>query len=312
MLSKIGLITTWQCNYECLHCLQGHPKASSYFPVSLMEKLLIQARQFGANHLSFTGGEPRFHPEFEDLVYAGQHHGYTWSLVSNGSSVKPYLSLMQETRPSFRKISLSLDGANPKTHDRIRNQDGAFEQAILSAKTYLNNGFDVELKTCINRLNIGEMQEIVDLAVGLGIRRVNFGVLIPTEINQALEITEAEMIKVKNTINEINVNHNSLVALGATSLYNAGGIHFCTILNLRAITFNPLGELLFCCNTDKTRTNLGSLKDNNLSELLLNWIKISERLKMDRLEKISVGEMGPGFDTCSYCRQFFDIYHPIS
>ncbi len=127
MIKGITLLVTKRCDLQCEHCLRGHPKNKDDFPLSLLDKLLNEAMQFGAGHVGLTGGEPHLHRQFDQVVSKIVSYGFSWGFASHGQRTKPYLPLMEKYREQFRYARLSLDGATPAIHDEIRGRIGSFE-----------------------------------------------------------------------------------------------------------------------------------------------------------------------------------------
>lgn len=304
MIDTIILLTTMRCNYNCRHCLQGAGKDPVDFPLDLFPHLLTEARQFGAKHVGFTGGEARLHPGFEQMVETVLQHGYTWSLNSNGSQTEPYLELMKRSDGAFKSVSLSLDGADAETHDRLRQREGAFEAVIQSAQTYIEHGFDVKLTTCLHTENKHQTAEIVALGEKLGVKSIKCAGLIPAEGIELQPLSNQESYDLYQQIQDLNANSDVLVQ-AASALYTRGGINFCSTLNLRSLTFSPQAELLFCCDAQGGNPVIGSLYKQGLPELIEGWITTVENLKKVRTRRIAHGQMGEGFDTCQFCNLNF-------
>ena len=98
----VALITTLRCDLACAHCLRGHPDERPDFPLDLLPRLLVEAKPFGVRHIALTGGEPRLHPQFEQIVAMVVGAGYTWSFVSNGMQTAPYEPLVERYREQLK------------------------------------------------------------------------------------------------------------------------------------------------------------------------------------------------------------------
>ena len=62
------------------------------------------------------------------ILAAGQRLGIPTSLVTNGTYLDRWVDELAELRP--HKITVSLDAADPATHDKSRGKVGAFEDAM--------------------------------------------------------------------------------------------------------------------------------------------------------------------------------------
>jgi len=304
MLTKLILITTYRCDLHCQHCLQGFPREHLDFPVELLEKLLTEAMPFGARQVNLTGGEAHLHPQFEYIVETIAGYGYTWGLISHGQRTEPYLPSMKKFRKQFKSVSLSLDGAMPELQDELRGQQGAFERVTSSVKTYVDNGFEVWIKTSLNQKNKMQLEEFVEIAANLRAKGIMFAGTIPFAWNQHLLLSDEEALELYNKI--ISLRPHAPVELKTSSaLYTRGGVNFCQVLNLSNITISPRGNFDFCCDVHQPKGAIGSLRDNSFSKLVQTWLKNSARLQNKRAEQIASGMMGERFDTCAFCNDYF-------
>jgi hypothetical protein len=76
---------------------------------------------------------------------------------------------------------------------------------------------------------------------------------------------------------------------------------------LSHLTFNPRGEMMFCCDIDHEGALVGSLRNHSLPELIRIWLEQSAKLQVHRAERISIGKMGELFDTCAFCNYYFEL-----
>lgn len=304
MLTKLILITTYRCDLHCQHCLQGFPREHSDFPVELLDKLLTEAMPFGARHVNLTGGEAHLHPQFEYIVETIVNYGYTWGLISHGQRSEPYLPLMEKYRKQFKTVGLSIDGATSEIHDELRGRKGSFEKVTASARTYVENGFEVWIKTSLNQKNKVQMEALIKLAANLGAKGIMFAGTIPFAWNQHLLLSDEESFGLYQKINSLR--HGAPVKLRTSSaLHTRGGVNFCQVLNLSDITVSPRGNVDFCCDVHQPKGSMGSLRDHSFSALVQTWLEKSASLQRKRAEQIASGTMEQGFDTCAFCNRYY-------
>ena len=77
-----------RCNYDCSYCpAEIHDNFSAHTSIDLLEKTVDQLSELGKPiRLSFTGGEPTVHPDFEDLLEYCKRKGIFWiNLTTNGT-----------------------------------------------------------------------------------------------------------------------------------------------------------------------------------------------------------------------------------
>ncbi len=303
MINHLTMITTLRCDLKCQHCLRGYADERPDFPLELLDKLLVEALPFGANHVALTGGEPHLHPQFEQLVEKIVAYGYTWHFVSNGQQTEPYLPLMEKYRESFRHVTLSIDGATAKTHDELRQRPGAFEKVVAAARRYVELGYKVRLSSTLNQKNQNELADLVELGAQLGAYALGFAGTIPTPWNQELVLSDQEALELYQQSLALR-RQVSLELQTVSSLHTRGGVNFCNILNLCELAFNSRGELIFCCDTTENGAVIGALREFSLAHLIKRWLVQSSHLQAKRAEWIAAGKMGEKFDTCRFCNNF--------
>jgi MoaA/NifB/PqqE/SkfB family radical SAM enzyme len=305
MLNNIAIITTTRCDLKCRHCLRGFPEERPDFPIELLDKLLTEALPFGAHHIGLTGGELYLHPQFDRIVEKIVAYGFTWHFVTNGQNPKPYLQIMERYKDTFGYLSLSIDGAVAATHDELRNKKGAFNQAVASAKEYIQEGYKVKIASTLHRKNKDEMEAMLNLAVELGAKGIGFGGIIPTPWNQDLVLSDEESIQLWEKANGLREKTGFEIRT-VSALHTRGGVNFCNNLNLRELTFNSRGELMFCCDTINHGAVIGSLYEESISELMQKWLEKSCKLQKQRAKHITNGELGQNYDTCAFCNDYLD------
>lgn len=77
-----------RCNYDCSYCpVEIHDNYSQHTAIDILEKTVDQLSDLGKPiRLSFTGGEPTVHPDFEDLLEYCKRKGIFWiNLTTNGT-----------------------------------------------------------------------------------------------------------------------------------------------------------------------------------------------------------------------------------
>ena len=239
------------------------------------------------------------HPDFTKIVETITRFGYLWSFVSNGQRTDRYLPVMKKYKDNFNNVNLSIDSSIPEIHDAIRRKKGAYQKAIDSAKTYINNGFPVVIKTSLNKMNKSNVEAIVEHAQILGATGVVFGGTIPTQWNRHLVLSEIESKELFDEI-ESRSKDATIRVETSSSLFTKGGIYFCNNLSLYHLSINQNGEVTFCCDIRPNVAVLGSLRTNPLTELIKRRLEYSTALQQYRVDMINTGNLEELFDSCAF------------
>ena len=159
--------TTKACLLSCRHCrATALPEA---MPGELSRaaghRLLEQVADFGkpAPILILTGGDCLMRPDLLELTVEARRLGLTVALSPSvtpsltPSAMAPFLKL------GVKVVSISLDGAAPATHDRVRGVPGHFEETVAALGWLGQAGFKVQVNTTVMRENMGELADVAAL-----------------------------------------------------------------------------------------------------------------------------------------------------
>jgi len=112
-------------------------------------------------------------------------------------------SIKKLKRTGIKALSFSLDGISPRTHDTIRQADGAFEATVKAAKIARDAGVRFQINTTISKLNIDEFVGIADLALKLGATCFNPFILVPTGRGSRIPDAIIDPIEYESLLNEL-------------------------------------------------------------------------------------------------------------
>ena len=76
-----------------------------------------------------TGGEPLLREDIFELAAYGSSLGHRMVMAVNGTLLTPAIA-RQLKEAGIQRLSISIDGANAASHDRLRQVAGAFEGAL--------------------------------------------------------------------------------------------------------------------------------------------------------------------------------------
>ena len=153
------------CLKQCLHCVtRSSPSISQAndLPPEQWHKIFKSLREWGVVSLVFTGGEPLMKVGiYETLAYANEL-GFNISLLTDFDGMKQSDIDKLRALAHLNDIQTSLDGATEETHDYIRGT-GSFKKTLRRLELLQNNGLSFTISTSINKLNIKEIDGIIEL-----------------------------------------------------------------------------------------------------------------------------------------------------
>lgn len=121
------LIITVNCNFRCQMCTFWHKRTQDP-SLKTIKYWIKELADFGIKEIDIGGGEPFLHKDLVAIIREIKSQGMKCSLTTNGWLVEkvPF--------PPVDSFEVSVDGAKPQTHDKIRGVKGAWERAIKAAK----------------------------------------------------------------------------------------------------------------------------------------------------------------------------------
>ncbi len=171
---------TNMCNLRCLHCYQ---KADRPLPseLSLKEKLWIveEFDEAGIAAIALSGGEPTIHPDYLTIVKAAAKRGIYVATATNGWRFADLDELKKAVDAGLRYIEVSIDSAYMNRHDRFRGVEGSWNKAVKALENAVKIGLSHAMAVTITKYNIDEVDDILDLAESIGVKRVVFFNFIP-------------------------------------------------------------------------------------------------------------------------------------
>ena len=172
------------CNLHCLPCeARGKPFYNSEeekrITLGIYKSIIDEAASVGVKiiHLS-GGGEPLAADKTIYIMEYIKQNNIKGSIVTNGTLFNEYL-IKKLIMFSWDVILYSIDGADAKTHDYIRNYNGAFKKIIESIKQF--NYYKSKLKNekpelwmclVLNSYNYKTIREYMHLAYSLNIKKI--------------------------------------------------------------------------------------------------------------------------------------------
>jgi len=312
-MARLVIELTNRCNLRCQHCFDARHAATGELPLAMIERVLREGHGCGIDHLAFTGGEPTLHRQFPVIVERVYAEAYTYSLVSNGVNFPQIALLLLRSRPSFKGVTFSLDGAREATHDRLRGQ-GSYRQVMRAASLCIMQDLPFTLNMVLTAHNRDEVAEMVKLAARLGSAGVRFGWLMPTPATAArgLDLSPDERRAVEAAIRRLQ--SDAPVAVGmAPGYFSASPFFPCAPLEREEYNLDYQGNVTLCCQlsgyaggTPGTDV-VGNLHELSLAEAVDRFHQRVAMYLADKWNKVSRGEFKRlDHFPCWYCVQYLN------
>jgi radical SAM protein with 4Fe4S-binding SPASM domain len=223
----------------------------------------------------FTGGEPIMRRELLAILDYARQCGFSTSLMSNGTLVTDDIS-RRLREAQVRDVQISLEGLEA-THDSIRG-NGSFRQAVRGIKSLVSHGIDTNINLTLSRLNMDEIDRLVNLARELGTGAITYSRLVVCGRGQELAsqmLTSRELADLherlrKYEYGKVRVVSRDPLALVADAEGDIPDTEFplggCAAGSF-GITIASDGSIMPCRRMD---LSIGNIKTDNLRRL---WVE---------------------------------------
>ena len=179
----------------------------------------------------------------------------------------------------------------------------SFEKVIKAIKHFKSLGVRVNINVCLSKINRQFILEFYNLANKLNVDEIRYLTIIQGDTNNPNALSDYEKNECINDIKSIKTRKKGPIIKVLMSLFANKRVDFCAGLDLNALSVNPQGDLIFCCDTMGDGAIIGSLKDKNLSSLINEARKISDKIKAIRKEFIMKNVHFEGMHTCEFCNK---------
>lgn len=207
------LYLTSRCNLSCKHCYANskiNTKTKELYTKE-WKTILKELKDLDVPNIIFLGGEPFMKENFYELLKFANRLEFGKIIIStNGNKrlLKNNYKILDfiEKNPTNFRVSVSLEGGKPKTHNKIRGK-GNFEKTLKGIKELINRGLNVRLGIVLTKGNCNEIEEMINLAKQLQVEKITFNPLMPSGRGSKLKkimLNPSELVKFDEKIHKLN------------------------------------------------------------------------------------------------------------
>ncbi len=159
---------TKNCNLSCIHCIAA---TGSYKMLNTKQafQAIDNLHLLGCKELYITGGEPLARDDIFDILQRAKDKGIKIELLTNSTLINK--ENINKIKLYIDELGISIEGSSSKVNDQIRGS-GSFNKIMKSI--FLINEYSIPflLYTTINKLNLQDLKNMVNLSVNLGANRI--------------------------------------------------------------------------------------------------------------------------------------------
>jgi AdoMet-dependent heme synthase len=189
--------STAGCNLACSHCRRTETGSEGDLSTEKAKGLLASIADLGKRQgadpvVVFSGGEPLTRGDIMDLVAYAASLSLVPALATNGTLIDGALAGRLKSA-GVARVAVSIDGADAKIHDSIRNQAGSYDGAMRGIEALRRAGVPFQLNFTLTRSNSGDLSSVYALAESLGAEALHVFILVPVGCGR--ELADSEVLE---------------------------------------------------------------------------------------------------------------------
>lgn len=160
---------TGACNLRCIHChaTSGKPSPDELTTDEGKKLIDMLAAESDFRTLIYTGGEPLVRPDIFSLLRHSQKAGLANIIATNGTLIDEETAFKLKDHGVVCN-AISIDAADPQTHDFVRNRSGAFDLALRAIEATKKAGILLQINTTAMEYNMPHLPDLIDFADDCG------------------------------------------------------------------------------------------------------------------------------------------------
>ncbi|SEI74596.1 radical SAM additional 4Fe4S-binding SPASM domain-containing protein [Lachnospiraceae bacterium A10] len=181
---SIEIELTRRCNWRCRFCYNvwKHTEKINVgvdLDINIFKRIIDECVRNGCNTIKISGGEPTYHPFFNEMVSYASAKGCKLVILTNGSNVdEAFIKLIKEN--NVLKVLLSLHGLKEQ-HEEFTGVQGSYDTTISAIKLLIENGVDISVETLLSKkVTNSILLEMAGVLKELGVKYWNFMPFVKT------------------------------------------------------------------------------------------------------------------------------------
>lgn len=165
LLTMLDMEFTERCNNNCIHCYINLPAddfdaKGKELSTGDIKDILKEAASLGCLTVRFTGGEPLFREDFEDLYIFSRRLGLKVLIFTNATLITPHIAELFSRIPPLEKIEVSVYGMKQESYEAVTRVAGSFEAAWSGINLLLERRIPFIVKGVLLPPNKADVREL--------------------------------------------------------------------------------------------------------------------------------------------------------
>ena len=218
-LEQVVWESTYRCGSNCVfcyNCWKADYKTDQELTVT--ELLFVLNKLPPMKRFVISGGEPLLRDDIEEIVITGKRFTDEVILLTSGVLIDRDLAQMLKRYDVFVQVPIhGLEG----THNYLTGDSEGFKKMVKGIAWLKKEGVRFGVATVVNKKNVTEFMDILELAVALGASGLQIIRFIPGGEGMAhgdLMLIKSEYLGVIKTLDRICGRYKVFGALGISNL----------------------------------------------------------------------------------------------
>ncbi|MDD3845289.1 MAG: radical SAM protein [Syntrophorhabdaceae bacterium] len=205
-LRMVAWELTRNCNLSCIHCRASAASGPYEGELSVEEcrKVIDDIVSFSEPTVILTGGEPLMRPDIFEIIQYGNDRGLRMVIAVNGTLLDEAAARRLKTC-GIRRVSLSIDGKDRRSHDSFRAVNGSFEAVIAASRVLKGTGMPFQINTTVTILNVDDLDEIYEFVKSLEAVAWHVFLLVPVGRGTGLKGKELSAAAYEKVLHRLRV-----------------------------------------------------------------------------------------------------------
>jgi len=182
MLKEVSIEIIRKCPNNCLHCSSlSDENCKEVLDYSRFTEVVQNAAELGATTICLSGGEPFLHNQVSDMIWFISSLGlqtcvYTSGIVFDAKNHRTSISkeVLKDIPHKMTRLIFNIEAATQSIYNKIMGTADCFEKMKQSVRDANSFAITTEAHFVPMKLNIGEVESVVDLCSELNISKLSF------------------------------------------------------------------------------------------------------------------------------------------
>ncbi|MGE5620995.1 MAG: radical SAM/SPASM domain-containing protein [archaeon] len=212
-LLEFKIEVTQKCPLCCIHCSsESTPDCQSEVPRDKCFEIISEAKDLGAQEVSFSGGEPLIYPFINECVEFATSKSLAVQIYSSGNIDNFYGKIAELKKLGLKKMIFSLYSPFSEEHERITRIKGSHTKTLNAISETVKADIDAEVHFVALSDNYRKIPDVAELARKMGAKRISILRFVPQgrgSLIQDKQLTRAQFLELKEMIETLRESgHN--------------------------------------------------------------------------------------------------------